>query len=475
MDRRAIVWIRRDLRLSDHAPLAEATASFDRVAVAFVFDRRILDHLEDADDRRVCFLHRSLEEVDRGLRERGSRLVVLHGDPADEVPALAERWRASAVFAGRDPDPYAVERDAEVARRLARLGSELKLLKDQVVLEAPEVATPDGGAYRVFTPFSKAWLARVRPSDLQERHPNFGALAAARDLAGLGLDDWSLDRIGFHPTEVAVEPGERAASRRFEAFLQRIDRYGELRDFPAADGVSNLSPHFRFGTLSVRRAAREAMSRDTEGARKWLMELIWREFYQAILWRFPHVVGRAFRPEFDAVEWPGGDEEFAAWCEGRTGYPIVDAAMRCLRRTGQMHNRLRMVAASFLVKDLLVDWRRGEAWFARWLLDFELASNNGGWQWAASTGCDAQPYFRIFNPVLQSRKFDPQGAFIRRWCPELGGFSDERIHAPWEASELEQSMAGCQIGRDYPAPIVDHATQKARAVALLSSYGNPGG
>ncbi|MCX7801304.1 MAG: hypothetical protein N2109_13310, partial [Fimbriimonadales bacterium] len=321
---------------------------------------------------------------------------------------------------------------------------------------------------------ANAGLARVRPEDLAEREPDLGRLAPLRELEGLGLEDWSLARIGFLPAEVAVEPGESAAARRFEAFLRRIDRYGELRDFPAADGVSNLSPHFRFGTLSVRRAAREAMARGTEGARKWLLELIWREFYQAILWRFPHVGGRAFRPELDGVEWPGGDEEFAAWCEGRTGYPIVDAAMRCLRQTGQMHNRLRMVAASFLTKDLLVDWRRGEAWFARWLLDFELASNNGGWQWAASTGCDAQPYFRIFNPVLQSRKFDARGEFLRRWCPELAGFPDESIHAPWEASEMEQRLAGCVIGRDYPAPIVDHATQKARAVALLSSHGNPG-
>jgi deoxyribodipyrimidine photo-lyase len=300
-------------------------------------------------------------------------------------------------------------------------------------------------------------------------------LAPAEELSDLGLADWSLERIGFEPADCAVEPGEQAASRQFEAFLERIDRYGELRDYPALGAVSNLSPHFRFGTLSVRKAARAAMACGTEGARKWLMELIWREFYQAILWRFPHVVQHAFRPEFDGVQWPGGDEEFAAWCDGRTGYPIVDAAMRCLRQTGQMHNRLRMVAASFLAKDLLVDWRRGEAWFARWLLDFELASNNGGWQWAASTGCDAQPYFRIFNPVLQSRKFDPQGAFLRRWCQELAGFSDERIHTPWEASELEQRSAGCIIGRDYPAPIVDHATQKARAVALLSSYGSPKG
>ncbi len=469
MGERAIVWLRRDLRLRDHRPLAEATRRFARVAVAFVFDTRILDALEDADDRRVTFLHRSLAEVDRRLRECGSRVVALHGDPVDEIPRLAARWGASAVFAGRDPDPYAVDRDAEVGRRLSALGCGLCLVKDHVILEAPEVATPDGGAYRVFTPFSKAWLARVRPEDLAEHAPDLSRLAPSAELDGLGLEDWSLGRIGFQEARLPIEPGEEAARTTFRAFLKRIDRYGELRDFPSADGVSGLSPHFRFGTLSVRAAAREAMARPTEGARKWLMELIWREFYQAILWRFPHVVRGNFRPEYDGLVWPGGDEEFQAWADGRTGYPIVDAAMRCLRATGLMHNRLRMVAASFLTKDLLVDWRRGEAWFARWLLDYELASNNGGWQWAASTGCDAQPYFRIFNPVLQSRKFDPNGELIRRWCPELSGFSDER-----EASPLEQELAGCRIGRDYPLPVVDHQVQKARAVALLSSVGGPG-
>lgn len=474
MGERAIVWLRRDLRLHDHRPLAEATRRYPSVAAAFVFDTRILDRLQDRDDRRVTFFHRSLAELDRGLRRHGSRLVALHGDPTLELPRLAERWGASAVFAGRDSDPYAVERDAEVARRLSGFGCELRLVKDHVVLEAPEVTAPDGGAYRVFTPFSKAWLARVRPEDTEEQTPDLTRLAPAASLEGLGLEDWSLERLGFEEAPVPIEAGEQAALRAFERFLDRIDRYGELRDFPASDGVSGLSPHFRFGTLSIRLAAREAMARGSEGARKWLTELVWREFYQAILWRFPHVVNSSFRPEYDALVWPGGDEEFHAWAEGRTGYPIVDAAMRCLRQTGQMHNRLRMVAASFLTKDLLVDWRRGEAWFARWLLDYELASNNGGWQWAASTGCDAQPYFRIFNPVLQSRKFDPQGAFLRRWCPELAGFSDERIHAPWEASPLEQELAGCRIGSDYPAPVVDHQTQKARAVALLSSVASRG-
>ncbi len=245
--------------------------------------------------------------------------------------------------------------------------------------------------------------------------------------------------------------------------------YSDARDFPAVNGVSYLSAHNRFGTVSIRELARNAWKAGSEGAAAWLSELIWRDFYFQILWHHPHAASGAFRREYDAIRWPGADEHFAAWCEARTGFPIVDAAMRQINATGYMHNRLRMIVASFLVKDLLVDWRRGEKYFADLLIDFDLAANNGGWQWVASTGCDAQPYFRIFNPVSQSRRFDPNGRFIRRYLPELAHVPDAFVHAPWTMGALDQQASGCVIGRDYPAPVVDHARQRAKTLALFES------
>ncbi len=268
----------------------------------------------------------------------------------------------------------------------------------------------------------------------------------------------SLSSIGFHPSPLAIEPGEDAARKALTEFRSQIDRYFETRDFPALDGTSGLSPHLRFGTISIREAFRFAIANSSEGAAKWRDELIWREFYQQILWNHPYVVGSSFRPQYRDIEWPGSDTDFEAWCTGRTGYPLVDAAMRCFNATGLMHNRLRMVVASFLVKDLLIDWRRGEKYFADRLLDFDLASNNGGWQWAASTGCDAQPYFRIFNPVSQSRKFDSEGEFIRSWVPELAHLDAKSIHWP------HQGLFGVP---GYPAPIVNHDEQRAKALQLF--------
>jgi deoxyribodipyrimidine photo-lyase len=258
--------------------------------------------------------------------------------------------------------------------------------------------------------------------------------------------------------------------RRLRAFLSHIHDYDRRRDFPAdPSGTSGLSVHLRFGTISIRALVREAQKRPSKGAATWWSELIWREFYQMILACFPHVVKGSFRPEYDSIRWPGTKAHFERWCAGQTGYPLVDAAMRHFNRTGWMHNRLRMIVAAFLVKDLLVDWRRGEAYFARHLLDFDLAANNGGWQWSASTGCDAQPYFRIFNPVTQSRRFDPEGAFIRTVIPELAGFSARDIHWPAGAPQARQAEAGCRVGKDYPAPIVDHAIQRRLAIELFSA------
>lgn len=369
-----------------------------------------------------------------------------------------------AVFCNHDDEPQALARDALVAGRLEALDAELRTFKDHVVFERRELMTAAGGPYGVFTPYKNAWLRKLDAFYLGsypvERH------AAALAPSGLARGVPTLANIGFKPAGLSphVGQGSRGAEALLDDFLDRIDQYGRTRDFPAVKGPSYLSVHLRFGTVSIRRLARLAHQRmlgGEHGAEVWLSELIWRDFYHQLMHHHPQAMTAAFRPEYDAVRWetgPQADALFAAWCEGRTGFPLVDAAMRQLRQTGYMHNRLRMVAASFLCKDLGLDWRRGEAWFAAQLLDFDLAANNGGWQWASSSGCDAQPWFRIFNPTTQSEKFDAEGRFIRRYCPELAGLPAKAVHAPWERAPLQMQ------GVDYPRPVVDHALARARTL-----------
>ncbi len=465
------MWFRRDLRLDDNAALHHALKSARRVYCAFVFDRAILDELLAAGlrhDRRVDFIHRSLRELDAELRACGGALIVRHGFAADEIVRLAGELRVDAVFTNHDYEPYAVERDSAVAARLAAVGRKLHTFKDQVIFERDEVLTGAGRPFSVFTPYKNAWLKALTPFYLRsyEVRRHVSALAPPPVPAALPM----LEDIGFAPTdldELKVATGASGGRRLFEEFTSRIDRYAQARDYPAVRGPSYLSVHLRFGTVSIRELARFAHERaaTSPGAATWLSELIWRDFYQQILHHHPQVVTRSFKPEYDRIQWDDAPELFAAWCEGRTGYPLVDAAMAQINRTGYMHNRLRMVTASFLTKDLGIDWRRGERYFARRLIDYDLAANNGGWQWAASSGCDAQPYFRIFNPVAQSEKFDPEGKFIRRYLPQLAHLSAQEIHAPWLLPPLRQREAGCVIGADYPAPVVDHAQARQRTLA----------
>ncbi len=465
--RRALVWLRRDLRLEDQAVLARATSIADEVAVMFVFDRVILDALADRDDRRVTFIHRSVSELSSKLAALGSHLIVRVGDPTELVPSVAVELEADLVVAGRDYEPYAIERDARVTTALQAEEIEFEAVKDHVIFEPGEVLTEAGAPFRVFSPFARAWRAKFDASRDAPRHdPDLSNLLLAATLRPFG-EDYSFAALGFTESGLWLEAGEDAARRRLDAFSEQIARYGEERDFPAKHGTSGLSVHLRFGTISIRAAVRRALKSESTGADKWLAELIWREFYQTILGNFPRVVSEPFQEKYAGLEYPGSEDEFRAWCEGRTGYPLVDAALRCFNATGWMHNRLRMVVASFLTKDLLVDYRWGEAYFARFLLDFELASNNGGWQWASSVGCDPQPYFRIFNPVLQSLKFDPEGAFIREWLPELKELTGKAIHAPWESTSLELAAAGVLLGETYPRPIVHHTEQRKKAIALL--------
>lgn len=470
MGDQAICWIRRDLRLSDHAALSLATHAFSSVAVVFVFDSNILQALQDRSDRRVNFIYQSLVEVDQNLRALGSRLCVLVGNPVEEIPRIAKQLGAKKVFANRDYERYAIDRDQLVSAALESIGVGFESPQDHVVQEGRNLRTGDGKPFRVYTPFRKAWDANFHPDLIAEHRVETTNFACATVLDGVRAPTLpTLEEIGFEPSELILKPGRSGGLERLDWFASRIDDYGDDRDYPAKNGSSMISVHLRHGTISTREAFRFAHNNPSTGAEKWRQELIWREFYQGILMNFSHVVDGAFKPEYDALPWSNEVALFAAWCEGRTGYPIVDAAMRCLNATGWMHNRLRMVTASFLTKDLLIDWRWGEAYFAEKLLDFDLASNNGGWQWAASTGCDAQPYFRIFNPILQSKKFDADGDFIREWVPELAQVTSDKIHAPWECQPVDLFTAGAVLGTDYPEPIVDHYEQRKLATAMFAS------
>ena len=451
---KSLVWFRRDLRAFDHAALHHALTSSNSVYCVFIYDTDILASLP-RQDRRVEFIHASLAELDAELRQLGGGLIVRHARAIEAIPLLAAELGIDAVYVHNDYEPQALARDAEVASALEANNCAFLSYKDQVIFEKSDVLTLSAQTFSVFTPYKNAWLKRMlaEPACLEAwpvaPHATHFAPAAPNERL------LSLAEIGFEAAPLPIPAGMSGAARLFEDFLPRIDAYGEARNFPAIKGPSYLSVHLRFGTLSIRHLVRTvqaviANGAGGAGAPVWLSELIWREFYAMILFHHPHVIERAFKPAYDAIDWESGaeaDAMFGAWCEGRTGYPLVDAAMAQLNQTGYMHNRLRMVTACFLVKDLGIDWRRGERYFALLLNDYDLSSNNGGWQWAASTGCDAQPYFRIFNPVTQSQNFDAQGKFIRKYLPQLAALSDKDIHAPWLAS----TRAG-----NYPAPIVAH-------------------
>ena len=457
----AIWWIRRDLRLSDNQALAAAVSHADVIIPVFILDPKLLSSPR-ASQNRISFLFDGLHMLDFELEKRGSKLIVRRGDPLEELNLIYQESGAVRIFAEADVSPYARERDG-------RVSSELPLtLMQGVTVQPPETllksnATP----YTVFTPFSRKWHSLAFPG---RPIPAPQKLSSPPQISGLELP------TSPRPTHVSnFRAGEAEAQKRLDTFIDsQIDNYSETRDRVDLDGTSRLSPYLRFGMLSARQAAwaaREASARaqdsaNRQGAETWLNELIWREFYATILYHYPKVLRSAFRPELRTIHWQQDSAGFSAWAEGCTGYPVVDAAMRQLNASGWMHNRARMITASFLVKDLLIDWRRGERYFMQHLLDGDPASNNGGWQWIAGTGTDAAPYFRIFNPVLQGKKFDPHGVFIRRWVTELSAVPDAYIHTPWAMPDDIQSQTGCRIGKNYPAPIVDHATARQRALKI---------
>lgn len=424
---------------------------------AFLFDTDIIGPLQK-DDRRLTFIHESVKALSDALSGMGSALHVLHGRADAEIPEFCFRFGIEAVFCNRDYEPSAADRDARVGRRLAHLGVDFHDFKDQVIFDREEVVSASGKPYSVFTPYRKAWLARLEDSCLTP-YPVEEHMHALEKCAPFPVP--SLESLGFEKQTLSIPPGMSGADALLSEFEERIDRYQELRDYPAIDGTSRLSAHLRFGTISVRRLAKIALRRSGSGAEAFLSELAWRDFFQMILDHHPQVAqGHAFRSEYEYLPFENDTEKYQAWRTGQTGYPLIDAAMRQLASEGFMHNRLRMIAASFLVKDLHVDWRWGEKHFAEKLLDFDFASNNGGWQWAASTGCDAQPWFRIFNPVTQSEKFDPEGTYIRRHVPELDNCPGKWIHAPWKMPDSERKRY------EYPDPIVCHSEARKKALEI---------
>ena len=487
---RVIHWFRSDLRIEDNTALAAACARGSELVPVFVFDEVLLERHRDAHPR-LRFLDGCLRDLSRALDAAGSRLVVMRGAPERRLPELARACGASLVTWNRDYGPYAKRRDLAVRLALGRDGVEVRTHKDRVVFDGDEIRTAKGAPYSVFTPYRRAWWRQYRadpPETAQVRLtlPPFPDLGSSGDAPagslgaspgeprGVDSNGGSITGSGGGPhlalsdaartdtTEIPLG-GAGAARERLDTFLGGgARRYHLDRDFPAVAGTSRLSPFLRFGATSVRACFRGglALARDEpgagEGTSKWLDELVWREFFHAVLDAHPRVLDGPFQSGFAALEWDARPDRLEAWKAGMTGYPIVDAGMRELAATGWMHNRTRMIAASFLAKDLHLDWRAGERWFMRRLVDGDPASNNGGWQWAASTGTDAQPFFRIFNPTSQGERFDPDGAYVRRWTPELAGLRGKAVHRPWDAP-LES--------RGYPPPIVDHRRERTVALA----------
>ena len=402
MQKISIFWFRRDLRLEDNKGLSEALKADEKVIPIFIFDKDILDLLEDKYDRRVDYIHQALEKINQELKEFGSSLLTFHGKPLDVFKQLEKDFEIKSVFCNRDYEPAAIKRDVEIKDFLNLENIEFFDFKDQVIFEKHEVAKDNGEPYTVYTPFSSKWKKILTEDDYKSVRINkeqFLKLPSKKIL--------SLKEIGFEKTDLDfVEPSLES---------KIIDVYDKTRDFPALDATTHLGIALRFGTISIRKCVKFALNHNET----WLNELIWREFFMQILFHFPKVVNYCFKEKYENIVWRNNEAEFEKWCNGETGYPIVDAGMRQLNQTGQMHNRIRMVMASFLTKHLLIDWRWGEAYFAKKLLDYDLSANNGNWQWAAGCGCDAAPYFRVFNPDEQTKKFDKGLKYIRKWNPDF--------------------------------------------------------
>lgn len=474
---RIIVWHRRDLRIYDNVALANALNETREIIPIFIFADDILKRRDDFSPACVKFMTESLRDLAAQYERIGGKLILRRGFFAEVLNDVVRETQARAIYFNEDYEPFAKERDDAVRATFAKRGVEVKSFKDQALFAKDELLTKQGKPYTVFTPYKKAWLAQ---SALIPKPVPAPARIERVELAS--LPPLANDELGFPCAQrLLVKGGSSEGEKQAERFFsEKIRRYKTDREFPAIDGTSLLSAHLRFGTISPRDLVHRAFATMNEAKNEserlsvetFLSELIWRDFYFQILHHFPHVEKESFQPQFRALRWENRDDYFEAWKSGNTGFPIVDAAMRQLNQTGWMHNRLRMIVASFLTKDLLIDWRWGEKYFMQTLVDGDMAANNGGWQWSASTGTDAQPYFRIFNPASQSQKFDPKGAFIKRFVPELQAVPERYIHSPAELlrkSPLLEKELGVALGKDYPLPIVEHQVQREKALAMFKS------
>lgn len=426
-DRYNLIWMRRDLRLHDNAAIYHALQSNRRLLFYFHFDTEILNQLENRSDARVNFIHKELSELNRELHKLGSALLVKHGSVKECMQEVLEEYKVAKVYACKDYESFAIERDKEIQALCESQNIAFQLYKDQVIFEEKEIVKKDGDPYTVYTPYMKKWRNEFNA----DTHLPYSYQLTSSNTAQLEPKEiLSLQTIGFTKSDTDI-PAINLSS-------VMLNNYDARRNFPAMKATSNLGVHLRFGTISIRQAVQEALNGDDQ----FLNELIWREFFMQILSNFPRVEQECFKSPYNNIAWINDEEDFERWKDGNTGFPIVDAGMRELRATGNMHNRVRMIVASFLVKDLLIDWRWGEAYFANHLLDYDLAANNGNWQWVAGCGCDAAPYFRVFNPVEQQKKFDPDFSYIKKWVPELGTES-------------------------YPKPMIDHKFARLR---VLETY-----
>lgn len=426
----SVFWFRRDLRLHDNAALYHALSKSTGVLPVFIFDKAILDPLENKCDRRVDFIHQAVTAIHKELVLLGSSLLVYYGTPETVFQSLLKTYKIKSVYANHDYEPMAIERDLQIERLLEKDKIEFKTFKDQCVFEKTEIVKEDGKPYTVFTPYSNKWKKTLTPFyykayPVEKYFKNFARLNASSIPA--------LKELGFEKTDMLLP-------EKIKVSGLLIQKYAEQRNYPAINGTSRLSIHLRFGTVSIR----QLVAKSVLLSEAWLNELIWRDFYMMILFHFPHVAKGAFKKNYDLIPWRNNEMDFERWCKGQTGFPIVDAGMRELNATGFMHNRVRMITSSFLTKDLLIDWRWGEAYFAQKLNDFDLSANNGGWQWAAGSGCDAAPYFRIFNPTEQQKRFDPGLVYIKKWIPEFGT-------------------------KNYPTPMVDHSVARLRTLSIYKN------
>lgn len=453
-----LFWFRRDLRLSDNHALHLALKNGQTIC-CFIWDQQILDNLQN-DNPRIYFIHDSLMELKEQLQKIGSDLLIVYGTPLNEILKLINQLKIQNIYCNEDYEPLALKRDQKIKEQLLSYNIGFHLYKDQVIFAKKEILNQQNRPYTVYTPYKNAWLVQC--------YNNLNCLTEY-PIIWNNFFKCQPQNTFFNPlqtrfkTRLELKAGNQNANRRLNLFLSRIGTYNQERNFPAIQATSHLGTDLRFGTISIRHLLRSTFNTHGEGARAWINELIWREFFSQILFNFPHVADQPFRREYINLKYQNNPQWFDSWCTGNTGYPIVDAGMRELNQTGFMHNRVRMICASFLCKDLLIDWRWGEQYFARKLLDYDLASNNGNWQWCASTGCDAQPYFRIFNPILQSQKFDPAGDYIRKYIPELAHLDSKQIHFP------QPENNNLFANDNYLLPIVNHHEQIKLAKAMYSN------